>query len=101
MALSIAVMCYMKHQGSWGMSRGLSIIHARLCAVVSVLQVTTGGLLQGLSDDALAVQQGLSEKVRRAVTAAASATLYCNNACQPLHKLPLTRMPSSMTLQTT
>jgi hypothetical protein len=28
-----------------------------------LLQATTGGLLQGLSDDALAVQQSLSDKV--------------------------------------
>lgn len=27
------------------------------------MQATTGGLLQGLSDDALAVQQSISEKV--------------------------------------
>jgi hypothetical protein len=30
------------------------------------VQATTGGLLQGLSDDALAVQQAISEKVNRA-----------------------------------
>jgi hypothetical protein len=44
-----------------------------LRVVAPVLQATTGGLLQGLSDDALAVQQGLSEKVCRSVQPAESA----------------------------
>lgn len=43
---------------------------ATAAAAAASVQATTGGLLQGLSDDALAVQQALSDKVSRALGAA-------------------------------
>lgn len=59
---------YRKHEPSSlgfdaSMCTFVSPLNASRLSAGVLLQATTGGLLQGLSDDALAVQQSLSEKV--------------------------------------